>query len=109
MTCIPNKRKRGGDDRILHGMNLEFSNYSTIRRCIRAGSHPTATGNHLMSNVSTHTHPTILHTHTHTPRTVDDAPHIKSSGSQTVGRGKYPRAGVNSNRFALLERGEDEE
>ena len=107
MTGSSSKRKRGGTDRNMHGLNSDL-NYSTIRRCIRTCSHPTASGNYMTSHTRC-TQPSIPHTHPRTPHTKDDAPHNKRTGSQTARESKCPRAGVNSNRFAALGTGEEDE
>ena len=108
MTCNANKKRHGGKDRNLHDLFWDVSNYPTIRRCIQAGMHSTTNGNYMMSNVSNPTHSNASNTNTHTLHVKDDEPRKKRIGSQAAGRNKYPRAGVNSNRFAVLERGEED-
>ena len=108
MTGGNSKRKRGGSDHCMHGLNLEDASYSTIRRCFRARSHPTDCGNYVMSHDGCNQPPT-LHTQSHNNHNNIDALHGKRTGSQTARESKYPRAGVNSNRFIALSVDEEDE
>ena len=74
MTSSNSKRKRGGSDHCMHGLNLEDASYSTIRRCFRARSYPTDCGNYVMSHVGCNQPPTLL-TQSHSTHSNNDAPH----------------------------------